>query len=448
MHASSVIENPTGTNERPVAENADKELMANIPPRERTRVKLAYSIQLGKMLQNQPESPNDTLRPYLKAGHVRAGSVNTSDLPEMWFSTSDLKQYEVRYGDLLVSEGGDVGRCALWSSPNPVHIQNSVLRVRERGGNSTAFLRYWLEYLKAAGYIDMVCNRATIAHYTQDKLGDSPIGLPPAQDQKRMVSFLDRETARIDTLIAKKEHLLDLLEEKRMTVVSQAVTKGLNPSSVWRDSGIPTIGMIPTLWSVCRNKALFHVVNEPSVKGNEELLTVSHITGVTRRSEKNVYMFLAESNEGYKRCKAGDLIINTMWAWMGAAGVAKQSGIVSPAYGVYRPNERIYPPFMDLLIRTPEYRSEMARFSQGVWRSRLRLYPEAFLSLKTPLPPMKDQVSICKWVEQTNAASNRLSDKLELSITLLLERRQSLIRATVTGQLDPSTYMPKEGATA
>ena len=80
------------------------------------------------------------------------------------------------------------------------------------------------------------------------------------------------------------------------------------------------LGEVPNAWNVVRTKELFAERNQRSLAGEETLLTVSHITGVTPRSEKNVNMFMAETMEGYNVCHEGDLIINTMWAWMGAVG--------------------------------------------------------------------------------------------------------------------------------
>ncbi len=97
------------------------------------------------------------------------------------------------------------------------------------------------------------------------------------------------------------------------------------------------VGSIPAHWPEKRAKYYFKEIDERSQTGDEEMLSVSHITGVTPRSQKNVTMFKAESNVGQKRCQPGDLVINTMWAWMSALGVSNHDGIVSPAYGVYRP---------------------------------------------------------------------------------------------------------------
>lgn len=202
---------------------------------------------------------------------------------------------------------------------------------------------------------------------------------------------------------------------------------------------------LPPGWKLVRNKYVFREINDPSTDGTEEMLTVSHLTGVTRRSEKDVYMFQAETNEGQKRCQAGDLVINTMWAWMGAAGVARESGIVSPAYAVYRPIEPCNPWYYDLLIRTPFYVGEMASRSTGVWRSRLRLYPESFLSMPTIVPPKSKQTEIVTRVNSEVARIDSLLSGKQRLLLLLHEKRAEVINRIVTTGLDRSTTRKDSG---
>jgi len=197
------------------------------------------------------------------------------------------------------------------------------------------------------------------------------LAVPGRNEQQQILAFLDRETARIDALIAKKKRLIELLQEKRTALISQAVTKGLNPDAPMQDSGVEWLGKIPKHWRVRRNKRIFVEADVRSTRGEEELLTVSHITGVTRRSEKQVTMIEAESTEGYKLCGSGDVVINTMWAWMGALGVAKEPGIVSPSYNVYRIRDKyLFPEFFDYLCRTNCYICDIIRHSKGVWKSQ------------------------------------------------------------------------------
>jgi len=110
---------------------------------------------------------------------------------------------------------------------------------------------------------------------------------------------------------------------------------GLAPYTKNKNSKVNWIGTIPEHWPEKRAKYYFKEVDQRSQTGEEEMLSISHITGVTPRSQKNVTMFKAESNAGQKMCQPGDLVINTMWAWMSALGVSNHHGIVSPSYGVY-----------------------------------------------------------------------------------------------------------------
>src|SRR6185437_10317331 len=98
---------------------------------------------------------------------------------------------------------------------------------------------------------------------------------------------------------------------------------GLKPYSAYKKSKLQSLDKIPSSWTELRAKYLFREVDERSSSGAEELLSVSHKTGVTPRSQKTVTMFLAESNVGHKVCKPGDVVVNTMWAWMAALGVSR-----------------------------------------------------------------------------------------------------------------------------
>jgi type I restriction enzyme S subunit len=147
-------------------------------------------------------------------------------------------------------------------------------------------------------------------------------------------------------------------------------------------------------------------------------------------------MFEAESTVGYKLCFAGDLVINTLWAWMGAMGTARVDGIVSPAYNIYNPGPRLLPDYVDALVRIPAFAQEVTRYSKGVWSSRLRLYPEGFFETYWPVPPLDEQHEIVRHIAAETTKIDRLHAATEHSITLLKERRGALIAAAVTGQID------------
>lgn len=215
----------------------------------------------------------------------------------------------------------------------------------------------------------------------------------------------------------------------------------------YKDSGLDWLGKVPSHWNVTRNKEIFEERGTLSISGDETLLTVSHITGVTRRTEKNVNMFMAETMEGYKLCKKGDLIINTMWAWMGALGTANEDGICSPAYGVYKPQKKqpYEHHYFDYLYRTPNAIIEMTRRSKGIVSSRLRLYARDFFQIQTALPLETEQTAIANYLNETTGQIDRKIDLLNQKATLYEKLKQSLINETVTRGLDKTVDMKDSG---
>ena len=177
------------------------------------------------------------------------------------------------------------------------------------------------------------------------------------------------------------------------------------------------------------------------------MLSVSHITGVTPRSQKNVTMFKADSNIGQKICRPGDIAINTMWAWMAALGVVGHHGIVSPSYGVYRPrNGQYYDDYyLDRLLRTEGYRTEYICRSTGIRSSRLRLYPDKFLSMDIICPPFEEQCQIARYLKFQEQLIRKFIRNKRRLIELLREQKQNIINRAVTRGLDPDVKLKPSG---
>jgi type I restriction enzyme S subunit len=158
-------------------------------------------------------------------------------------------------------------------------------------------------------------------------------------------------------------------------------------------------------------------------------------------------MFMAKSYEGHKVCRPGDIVVNTMWAWMAALGVTRQIGIVSPAYGVYRPRSLAHfePRFLDYLLRTEAYRAEYLRSSRGITTSRLRLYPPDFLNIPFIQPPLDEQRLIVRFLDWHGAQTAKLIRAKKRTIALLTEEKQAIIHRAVTRGLDPTVKLKPSG---
>ena len=216
------------------------------------------------------------------------------------------------------------------------------------------------------------------------------------------------------------------------------MTIELRPYPEYKDSALRWLERIPAHWEEKRAKYYFHEVDERSTTGEEQLMSVSHKTGVTPR-KANVTMFMAESNIGYKICRLGDLVINTMWAWMAAMGVAREIGLISPSYGVYRPlqTSSYLLDYVDHLTRTHYYVSEYICRSRGIRGSRLRLYPDDFLSIPIICPPILEQESIIKFISHHDQLFRRFIRNRRQLIEVLNEQKQAVIHRAVTRGLDP-----------
>ncbi len=225
------------------------------------------------------------------------------------------------------------------------------------------------------------------------------------------------------------------------------MTPQLTPYPAYKDSGAPWLPDIPSEWRLLRAKNIFRPIDVRSETGDEELLTVSSNDGVVPRSQKTVTMFKAESYVGHKLCWPGDLVINSLWAWMQGLGFARQHGLVSSAYGVYRPYPefRHYASYFNYALRSAAYKWELVTRSKGVWLSRLQISDGAFLDMPVLVPPPDEQSAIVCFLEQADRRIRRYIRAKQKLIGLLNEQKQAVIHRAVTRGLDRNVRLKPSG---
>lgn len=299
-----------------------------------------------------------------------------------------------------------------------------------------AFLLRCLQSKTLRIQLELAANGITRFGIPKNAIGSMALPVPPTSVQQAIAHFLDRETADIDTLIAAKQRLLDLLAEKRSAVIAEAVMRGLNPAAPLRPSGIDWLGDIPAHWEVRRVATLFAQRDERS-QPDLPLLEVSINYGVIVRefSTDKIESTAADFNT-YKVARHGDIAFNKMRMWQGAVGVAPVDGLVSPDYTVAEAKPELLPEYAGQLFRTEAFSAECGRNSQGITWDRLRLYWDGFRGIFMPLPPLAEQDGILRHLSTETAKIDRLRAATEHSITLLKERRGALIAAAVTGQIE------------
>jgi len=286
---------------------------------------------------------------------------------------------------------------------------------------------------------DLYSTNTALPSMTKGVLSAHPIARPSFEEQSDIAAFLDRETGKIDALIAEQEKLLTLLAEKRQATVSHAVTRGLNSKARMKDSGVPWLGEVPAHWNMDRMGALYR---ETAELGDDELpiLSVSIHDGVSDKelddSEMDRKVTRSDDRSKYKRVLPNDLTYNMMRAWQGGFGTVAVMGQVSPAYVVARPRGELRTVFVEQLLRTPHAIEQVRRYSRGITEFRLRLYWDEFKNIRIALPPLAEQDEILSVITSMAEKFDALSREAESAISLLKERRSALIAAAVTGKID------------
>jgi len=198
--------------------------------------------------------------------------------------------------------------------------------------------------LKDSDYIDILCNKATIAHYTAEKVENSPLFIPSDEEAEEIANFLDHETGEIDTLIEKQQQLIKLLKEKRQAVISHAVTKGLNPNAPMRDSGVEWLGEAPEGWKIFPSKQLFPEskkrasLSDQQLSATQDYGVISQLKFMQLAGRRVVQ--LNRNQKLRKRVDIGDFVIS-MRSFQGGLERAWDEGAIRSSYVVLKPAHNV-----------------------------------------------------------------------------------------------------------
>lgn len=184
-------------------------------------LKKVATIILGKMLSNNPTEKY----PYLCAKDVHYGNVDLSDLKMMYFSKEERERYRVQNGDMLIVEGGaGAGGCAVFDGDMEVFIQNSIMIVRGNSNMDNRFICYFFQTINQKGYVEFICNKATIPHFTKEKVGAVMLPIPPIEEQMQIVNKIKSICEPIDNAINAANKQITLLQERKQIIINDVVT--------------------------------------------------------------------------------------------------------------------------------------------------------------------------------------------------------------------------------
>lgn len=409
-----------------------------------------YQVILGKMLCPKPIDASYTLEEYYCAGDVHFDGVNNLNLKQMWFSPEEKDKYLVKDNDLLIVEGGaGAGGCALArvSDDAERYIQNSILIARHPK-NSTALLKYIIENFVRAGYIDGVCNEATFAHFTKEKVSHVPYPLMPYAEQEAIAAWLDKKCYDIDAAIAKVDREIELIDELKQSEISRVVTCGLNPDAPLRPSGIDWINEIPFNWSSMKLKHTVKNIETDFMDGDWIESNDIATEGIRYLTSGNIGAgFYKEQGDGFITEETfakldcievfpGDLLISRL-----NEPIARTCFI--PALGcrivtcvdnvIYRPKSGKFDKrYMMYQLNSKPFWFNASQLSSGATMQRISR--SKLGAIKVIVPPLPEQQAIADYLDKKCAEIDGLKAKLTKKRETLAELRQSIISEVVTGK--------------
>lgn len=284
-----------------------------------------------------------------------------------------------------------------------------------------------------------------------------PILAPSTEEQTAIATFLDRETAKIDALIAEQEKLLTLLAEKRQATISHAVTKGLNPDAPMKDSGVEWLGEVPAHWAVTKAKFISTRISSGKTPlGGSEVYVEQ---GVTFLRSQNVHdeglrlddvvYITSEVDEGMatSRVLPGDILLNITGASIGRSCVVPESfnsANVNQHVCVIRLVDGELVNFVGWFFRSYQVKAQIDNVQSGAAREGLNF--QQIGDMNVPMPPVVEQHSIADFLNHETARLDALAGEARRGINLLTERRTALISAAVTGKIDVRHLANQEAA--
>ncbi|QXU56658.1 restriction endonuclease subunit S [Rhodococcus sp. LW-XY12] len=271
---------------------------------------------------------------------------------------------------------------------------------------------------------------------TQGDLNAVRLPAPTYEVQQAIASFLDRETAKIDVLIAKQEQLITTLREDRAATITQAVTKGLDPNAEMKNTGIGWLGSVPAHWKLIPLRYLY-AKRKDQDHPDKQLLSIYRDYGVVPKDSRTDNFNKASADLSYYQLvEHGDLVVNRMKAWQGSVGISRYRGIISPDYYVYKPLHDQFDGFLNYLFRCQRYAAGYGRLSTGVRPSQWSITPGDHLGMEALLPPIEEQIAIAEFLDARCVKIDALIDKSTEMIETLCEYRSALITDAVTGKID------------
>jgi type I restriction enzyme S subunit len=413
-----------------------------------TTLKHLAVVQTGVTLSGEGD-PSLPEWPYLRVANVQVGFVDLTEVKTLRLAEDAAASYTLKRGDVLMTEGGDIdklGRGAVWHGEiaNALH-QNHVFAVRPGARLLPEFLVYWLDGPVARNYFRLTAKKTTnLAATNKWTLGNLPVACPPVEDQRRIVAYLDEQTAEIDTLIGEQQRLIEMLQERRFALRVNVALHGTTPTEEV-ESPLPWAEKVPADWRVVPLTSVAKLASghTPS-RSREDWWRDCYIPWVSlhdvgmMRSVKYLHDTAQRiSDAGIANSSARLLPARTVVlsrdATVGRTAIMGVPMATSQHFAAWVCGPDLDPEYLWVLFgdaMQPFFDS----FQNG---STIRTIGMGDLKgFRIPLPPLDEQRRIVEYLDEETAKIDSLIAETERFVQLSRERRSALITAAMTGQID------------
>ena len=389
--------------------------------------------------------------PLILIKNVNGHKIDPTDIPKISEEkASELVMYRLKPGDIVFSRVGTIGRIALVAEREEGWlISGQMLRLRINSSEITnEFAVYAIDSDSVLNYFEVKSVGSTRDSINTEILRNLILPLPPLDEQHAIINYLDRETARIDALVATKEHFIELLAEKRIALISQAVTKGLDPDVPLKDSGVEWLGEIPEHWEVKRLKHIARINLNTLTEGTEPDYVIKYIdignvgeNGLLAEPEKMI--FGNAPSRARRIIKKDNVIISTVRTYLKAIAHfpnPEDNLVCSTGFAVLEPGNLIIPRFLYYLAHCDKFIETIMAYSVGLGYPAINT--SVFAGFPVWLPTISEQETIAGYLDRETAKIDSLITKTRESIEKLKEYRTALVSAAVTGKIDVREEAP------
>ncbi|WP_350603074.1 restriction endonuclease subunit S [Pseudoalteromonas sp. SMN1298-MNA-CIBAN-0114] len=402
------------------------------------------TTRVGDGLHSTPKYGERTGFYFVNGNNLVNGKIaltsSAKEVPEDEYLKHLVK---LDHKSVLLSINGTIGNVARYNS-EPIILGKSAAYINCSCDLLPEFLMYYLQSGEIQRYFDLEVTGTTISNLSLNSIKQLQVCMPNESEQAQIANFLDHETAKIDTLIEKQQQLIKLLKEKRQTVISHAVTKGLNPQGPMKYSGVEWLGEVPAHWIASTLKHYSEVIDCKHITAEffDDGIPLASISEVKKwfvdlstakyTSEK----YYNELIGGGREPKVGDIIYSRN-ATVGEAAIVSE-GLPPFAMGqdvcLIRLSNGLLPLFAMYVLHSGVISQQLELAMVGSTFKRINV--DNIRNFAFVIPPLSEQVLIVSELEALTSKYDVLINNATNAIELMKERRTALISAAVTGKID------------